>query len=326
MNTKNETFNPFLFYSNQLQALLVKASSQANPALWLYQNNARTPLFMLEALTRLHDKAFDEKLFAKWNARFKKLEDELGALDYFMVYEKEFKNNKQVSVKVLKYFNASSAMVLDGLNKRLKTKDWFNGKLLRFNVKISKYAFICDDDYAKEITFTLIEELNQIKEFALKLNYSFSQMEEEVHEMRRKLRWISIYAQAFNGLIQLKTSSKKQTYGINYSTKEVLASPYNKLPTKPKNATIIELDKNSFLALSWIINEFGNLKDKGLAIEALTNAIENTEQLSAEDSRKKALKILQLKDNTEATILKDSSNTLYQFLVKDKVLDALIVN
>lgn len=326
MNTKNETFNPFLFYSNQLQALLVKASSQANPALWLYQNNARTPLFMLEALTRLHDKAFDEKLFAKWNARFKKLEDELGALDYFMVYEKEFKNNKQVSVKVLKYFNASSAMVLDGLNKRLKTKDWFNGKLLRFNVKISKYAFICDDDYAKEITFTLSEELNQIKEFALKLNYSFSQMEEEVHEMRRKLRWISIYAQAFNGLIQLKTSSKKQAYGINYLTKEVLASPYNKLPTKPKNATIIELDKNSFLALSWIINEFGNLKDKGLAIEALTNAIENTEQLSAEDSRKKALKILQLKDNTEATILKDSSNTLYQFLVKDKVLDALIVN
>lgn len=325
MNTKNETFNPFLFYSNQLQALLVKASSQTNPALWLYQNNARTSLFMLEALTRLHDKAFDEKLFSKWNARFKKLEDELGALDYFMVYEKEFKQNKQVSAKVLKHISDNSLMVLDGLNKRLKNKDWFNGKLLRFNVKISKYAFICDADYAEEIIYTVNEELEQIKEFALKLNYSFTQMEEEVHEMRRKLRWISIYAQAFNGLFQLKASSKKQTYSINYLTKDVLSSPYNKLPAKPKNATIIEFDKNSFLALSWIINEFGNFKDKGLVIEALTHAIEQVEQLSTEESRKKALKILKLKDNTEVTILKEASNAVYQFLVKDKILDTLIV-
>ncbi len=326
MKTNTEPFNPFLFYSNQLQALFVKASSQSNPALWLYQNNARAPLFMLEALTRLHDKAFDETLFAKWNARFKKLEDELGALDYYMAFEKEFKANKQVSVKVIKHINDSSLFVLDELNKRLKSKDWFNGKLLRFNVKISKYAFICDDDYADEITYTINEELDKIKEFALKLNYSFTQMEEEVHEIRRKLRWISIYAQAFNGLFQLKASSKKQIHSVNYLTKEVLSSPYNKLSTKPKDATIIEFDKNSFLALSWIINELGKLKDKALAIEALTYSIEVAEQLSIEESRKKALKILKLKDNTETTILKEASNSVYSFLVKDKILDTLIVN
>ena len=73
MTTKE--FNPFLFYSKQLQVLFKKAAEQKNPALWLYNNDARTVLFMLEALTRIHNKAFDEKIFSKWNKRFKKLED-----------------------------------------------------------------------------------------------------------------------------------------------------------------------------------------------------------------------------------------------------------
>ena len=65
MTTQN--FNPFLFYSEQLHVLFTKASKQKNPALWLYANNARTPLFMLEALTRIHDKAFDRGLITLSN-------------------------------------------------------------------------------------------------------------------------------------------------------------------------------------------------------------------------------------------------------------------
>ena len=43
----------FIFYLNQLQTLIDKAAKQKNPALWLFNNNARTPLFMLEALAKL---------------------------------------------------------------------------------------------------------------------------------------------------------------------------------------------------------------------------------------------------------------------------------
>src|SRR4051812_44378615 len=92
-----KSFNPFLFYSAQLQTLLTKAAKQKDPALWLYKNGARTTLFMLEALTRLHKNAFDEKLFEKWNKRFKKLEDIFGQIDEYDALEATFKSNKKVS-------------------------------------------------------------------------------------------------------------------------------------------------------------------------------------------------------------------------------------
>lgn len=133
MTTKE--FNPFLFYSSQLQKLLKKASKQKNPALWLYKNNARTKLFMLEALTRLHNNAFDEKLFGKWNKRFKKLEDLFGEIDQYIVLENELKLNKKIPKEIVKYFTINAANYLEKCNRRLLEKEWFRGKLDSFNYK-----------------------------------------------------------------------------------------------------------------------------------------------------------------------------------------------
>lgn len=319
-------FNPFLFYSNQLQSLLVKASAEKNPAMWLYENNARTPLFMLEALTRLHDKAFDEKLFSKWNKRFKKIEDVLGALDYFVVFEKQFKTNKKVSTEIKSSTQVQINAITAKLNTYLRSKDWFSGKLLRFNVKLSKFTMLYDEDYINELTNTISKELQLINNFGLKLNYTCSQVEEDVHEMRRKLRWISIYAQALNGIIQLKPARTKPNYSINYLTKEVITSPYNTLPKKPRAVkTPILFDKNSFLCLSWVIKEFGKLKDIGLGIEFLAHEIVKAEQCTDAEANTKALLILGLQSNIEETILKEASTIMYQFLVKDTILNKLVV-
>ncbi len=318
-------FNPFLVYSNQLQALLVKASTQKNPALWLYQNNARTPLFMLEALMRLHSKAFEEKLFIKWLKRFKALEDELGALDYFVAYENEFKINKKISKDIKSYFTQQAHVIEDRLNIRLHSKKWFEGKLLKFNVKISEYSVLDNKEYIDDLKKVIEKEVTSIKDFALKCNYSFSQLEEEVHEIRRKLRWISIYAQALNGLIQLKPSAKKPKYAIDYLTKDILKSPFNTLPKKPQTNVVVEFDSNSFYALSWMIKEIGMLKDNGLRVEALTQAIKSVEKTTYAVAEKKALLLLNEKNDVEARILKYASEIVFSFITKDKVLDGLII-
>ena len=44
----------FLYYLTKLQSLFDKAAKQKNPALWLYNNDARTPLFMLEGLAKMY--------------------------------------------------------------------------------------------------------------------------------------------------------------------------------------------------------------------------------------------------------------------------------
>lgn len=319
-----QKFNPFLFYSAQLQSLFKKASSQKNPALWLYNNNVRTSLFMLEALTRLHDKAFDEKLFGKWEKRFKKLEDLFGQIDNYIWLKKEFSGNKKIDKSILTAYQNEADKLIDSCNKRLRKKEWLEGRLFSFTVKISKYDLDFNQEYIDVLKETIINEIKGIVIFLEKIDFTFTLLEDELHDTRRKLRWLSIYAQALNGLIQLKKSTKKTKYQINYLTKEILKSPFNKLPIRPKNISIIEFNEDAFLALSWIINEFGILKDEGLKLEALQNAYFKQEDITAYQAKQKATKILNVAHDREDEILKQASSIIKIFILKDKVLDNLI--
>ena len=322
-------FNPFLHFSKQLELLLSKASKQKNPALWLHKNDARTPLFMLEALTRLHSKAFNEKLFDKWNIRFKKLEDLFGEIEQFYTLENELKLNKKsrpgVTKEVLKYFSITANNFVVKCNQRLQEKDWLNNKLKSFDYKLSEFDVEYNQEYLDELKYTMAGEIESIISFAKKSNYHFTKIEAEVHELRRKLRWLSIYAQALNGLIQLKKSNKKTKFKFNYLTKDVLNSPFNKLPPRPINTAVIEFDQDAFFALSWMINKLAQLKDNGLKIQKLCDAIYIVENVNTEEANKKAISILGLKSDAQANILKEASTVLETFLAKDKVLDYLII-
>jgi hypothetical protein len=318
-------FNPFLYYSQQLQVLLTKASKESNPTLWLYHNDVRTILFMLEALTRLHDKAFDEKLFTKWNKRFKKLEDLFGEIDHYLVLESEFKLNKKISKEALKYFSVNAAILVEKCNQRLLEKDWFNNKLQVFDNKLRQFNVDYNNEYLSELKHSMRIEIDTIINLCSRSNFTFTKIEEEVHELRRKLRWLSIYAQALNGLVQLKKTTKKVKCHLNYFTKEIVNSPYNKLPPLPKSNVVIEFDKDSFLALSWLINELGNLKDVGLKVQKLADAIFIAEDITREQSIVKAIDSLGLHLDTQKKILKKASELLDFFIVKDKVLENLII-
>lgn len=318
-------FNPFLFYSKQLQSLLLKASKQNNPALWLYKNDVRTVLFMLESLTRIHNKAFNEKLFDKWNKRFKKLEDLFGEIDDFISLENKFKSNKKISKEALKYFSVSANNFIIKSNRRLIEKNWFNDKLKSFDNKLCEFDIEYNHEYLNELKHIMFREIESILKFCYRSNFNFTKIEEEVHELRRKLRWLSIYAQALNGLLQLKKSLKKSKYQINYFTKDIVNSPYNKLPSRPKNTSIIEFDYDSFVALSWIIKELGQLKDTGLEIQKLADAIFISENITKEQSIKKVITIMGYDLNIQANILNKSSEIASIFLLKDKMLEKLII-
>ncbi len=318
-------FNPFLFYSKQLQKLLSQASEQKNPALWLNNNSVREILFMLEALTRLHDKAFDEKLFSKWNKRFKKLEDIFGQIDEYITLEKEFKANKKVSKELVKYFTVNKLRYIDKCNQRLEEKEWLSDKMLAFDHALKEFDVEYNKDYIDELKFSIEDEIDAVLYFALKSNYEFTKIEGQVHELRRKLRWLSIYGQALCGLIQLKKSAKKTKTEIDYFTKDILKSPYNKLPAKPAKAAIISFDHDSFFALSWIIAELGKLKDKGLKIEQLRDAIFISENLSHAEAKQRAISILGHKNDVEQVILKQASDIAKIALTKDKILDNLVI-
>ncbi len=98
-------------------------------------------------------------------------------------------------------------------------------------------------------------------------------MEDQVHELRRKLRWLSIYPQALRGTVHLTEALPADENVSKYLVPEIIQSPFNIMPAPGDKTTFLLLDKNNFLALSWMIAESGKLKDKGLGDVAYKEAL-----------------------------------------------------
>src|SRR5262245_36302971 len=65
-----------------LAQLLREARDQPASALAVHRSDARTTLFQLQALARVHRETIDDEAFAPLQAWFKSIEDALGAVDF----------------------------------------------------------------------------------------------------------------------------------------------------------------------------------------------------------------------------------------------------
>lgn len=272
---KNGLFR-YDYFLNQLQLLLDKASQQKNPALWLYRNNARTPLFMLEALSKLYAGIHNKNKFSKLKEHFKNLEDGIGVIDYYDSFAKEFAQNKKIPAPIVNYLQAQTREKIQSLNEVLKEKEWLgaeNRRMRKIRQKLNEVNWLSDEDEIKRINECYGTAIYEIAAFCKKLNFQFANVETDVHELRRKLRWLSIYPQAFRGCIQFSKANKMPKHLAKYLTKAITTSPYNIMPDAGDNKYFLLLEKNYFYALSWMIAELGNIKDSGLRIIAVKEAL-----------------------------------------------------
>lgn len=293
MSTNNGLLaaDKFAHYLSLLKELLDKAGKQRNPALWLLRNDVRTPLFMLEGLSRLYANLHNKKRFEKMKAQFKLLEDTLGQIDHYTAMGTELSANKKVPAAVIKYLKAQTTAKLAYLNEVLVEKKWLDTghkRIKKINAKLADADWLDANADLGAIQRELQKEIADITEFVMDTNFHFNNMEADVHELRRKLRWLSIYPKALLGSIQLSSAKKPAKYLEKYFTEPILTSPYNIMPPPPVGMPILQLDKNHFFALSWIIAELGKLKDQGLKIMALKEALEHTEKLNEAEAYKKA--------------------------------------
>ncbi len=281
----------FNYFLDQLQALLDSASKQKNPALWLYQNNARTPLFMLEALSKLYSGIHDKKKFSKLDAQFKLLEDILGAVDYYDVFAKEFITNKDIPVTVTGYLQAQAREKIQSLNEALKEHGWLgteNKRIDKIRKKLKDADWKKDGSEIKSIKGFYDKAIAEIVAFTGKTDFHFANVESDVHELRRKLRWLSIYPQALRGAIQLSKVKTPPKYLSKYLTKDIITSPFNKMPDAADNQHFLLLEQNYFYALSSMIAQLGILKDSGLRVIAIKEALQQFSLMSNAVALKKA--------------------------------------
>ena len=317
----------FEMFLQQFEKILFKAASQKNPALYLYQNNARTPLFMLEGLAKLYSGIHNKKKISKLKEHFKLLEDALGAIDYYDSIARTLANNKKMPLEINQYLLAQTREKLQHLNELLIEKKWIgenNDRLVKIRKKIKDSNWLDDEKEINEINKFYEKAIYEIIEFTHSINYHFDNMEEDVHELRRKLRWLSIYPQALQGCIQLVESQTISKNLKKYLTTEIINSPFNKMPSAGGNQYILLLDKNYFLTLSWIIAELGKLKDNGLTIVAFKEALQQIEGLNDTAALNKAYRILGTKQIKLAVLLNDAEKISKTFFNENN-LEKLVI-
>lgn len=320
---QEQIFNPFRFYTRQLEVKLKKAGHSKDAAWYLYSNGARTQLFMLEALTKIYLKDTEDKAIARWFRRFKALEDSLGVIDFYDVFIQDFKKNKKISQAVIAWCEKKRDKEAERLNHVLKHKKWLDGKLSKF--EFAQLDVEYDKTHLDFLKMVMQKYTDHIRDFIKKTGCHFTELDAHVHELRRKLRWLSMYAMALNGLVQLKHPKKHYAWEKEYITKSVLANPYNKLVAAPKGITPIYYDASVFYAISKMITDIAFYKDQGLKLELLTRALRKTGGIDEADAHQQAMKLLGKSQLTVEQVLDQVSAMAKHFFIEKKVLDHNLV-
>ena len=314
----------FDYQLNKVNALLSEAQSQENPALWLFLHDLRTPMFMLESLSKMYSQFHDKAFFTEINVRFKEIEDVLGAIDYYAAFLREFHADVKIPMTVKNHLESKTREKIILFNDLLIKKGWTNGKNLRkINEGLTNSKWQNQEDEIANIEKYYHKQIKKINEFVSETTFEFKNVETQVHELRRKLRWLSIYPQAFQGAIQLHENEADLKNLKKYLIEEIVSSPFNNLPVSSTIKHHLLLEKCHFLALSWMISELGKLKDKGLKITALKNAFQEIAFLKDEEAMNEAYRVLG-NDYPKMDILLKQAGVVAQKFFDEKVIDKLI--
>ena len=316
----------FVFFIDKISKLLDAAKSSENAANFIYTNDMRTPLFMIEGLCRIYKKIYQHAGFKKLNVQFKELEDKLGEIDFYDGFYKEFQTKENIPLDITLFSKEKRDEKIQSLNIFLKKEKWISKHqkaIAKVFKTLKKVDWMNEQDDAAAVFKVYQNQIIKILKRYENRTKPFSDIEKDVHELRRELRWLSIYPQAFQGLIQLQPGDDILDYLKNYLTPKIINSPYNKMPDGSGLEVHIMLHQNYYYALSWMIAELGKLKDNGLEIELLEESIsavyktkENVSSLAYSLCEKNQPTILQILSEAQKI-----SNTFFD----EKILEQLVV-
>ena len=311
---------PFQQYCKQLTAIYKKAKTQSNPALFLYKNKARTILFMMESVLRISNKLFEDKEITEWRDTVKKMEDALGEIDVYIVLLSDFSKLETVKVQQLEYISHKLDKSVDKFNKKLSKHDFYMEDIKKMSAGF-KINFN-DKNMVLQLHEEIRSELKESYDFFNRFPKGFTDMEDQVHELRRKLRWISIYGESFQGLIALNPTKETYKWEKEFITKEELKNPFNKLPVKKNLNQYILFNKKAFYAMSFVIGNLGVIKDNCFRLMYLEKSIHKTSTEKGVNSYILAHKQLNVK-YTHASLLKEAHVLLKLYFNKYKIHEIL---
>lgn len=244
----------------------------------LYTNDGRTPFFQLQGLARIEAKSGKNKKDGDaWLAEFKKIEDALGQYDYWMAMVKNNERWKFPDV-VQQYFEREASFYLGVLEERLIQQGWIqrdlegyhyaNQAMKRIEKSLKAADWYGSAKEARKLAAFFRDEAMEIQQKIESREIDLAHLEEGIHEFRRKVRWLSIYASALLGKVRFSKADDKDKLA-HFITPERSIQKFNQLPVDPTEENPVKFLRGGFYALGDIINDIGKLKDAGLATQEI---------------------------------------------------------
>ena len=310
----------------RLLPCLEKAATASDPALALYQTPSRQWLFHIQALCRIYRKVQDKKPFKAIGETVKALEDQLGSVDYWDGWCKDAAARKEFPAIVLATIQKHKAAELVKLKQVMDRGAWLADDIKPIRsmlTELDKVEWRKPEKDRKKVAEFLAGELDEIDTEYRDGEFDFHELEEGVHEFRRQLRWISIYAQCLEGLIQVKPVAKPEKRFQPYLTDAVLKSRFNVLPAPKPGVAPIFFAAPHFYALSWLIFELGIIKDDGQKTEAMLAAANEAGWSRATAAKKRLAALVPGSTRTLDSIPESVASISNAFVVDNLVLQRL---
>lgn len=308
----NELFD-IQSHIHQLSDLLKKTKGDPEA---FYTAGGRNIFFRLETLARIAGGLGDKDDFEEARNLFKESEDLLGEYDFYAAYLNTFHENKSCRLAFLEIFDEqleeSEEALRDNL-KRWSDKDVIE-KVELFYKRCQKISFDTEAEFAKAFSRFIIKSTEKIIRDYKEGVYHTNDVEAGLHELRRKLRWISLYVQVAGGIIQHRPSKHQDSKFATYTTKETLSSPFMKLPEHPSFRHPVILRTETYAALSWMIAVLGKYKD-----EALSQTL-----FDHHPTLKNCYELTKPEEHSRKEILKKVNAISQQFFDEDRIPDEII--
>lgn len=236
-------------------------------------NALRGDLFKLEGWAKLHRSwpiKKERKVFEQIREQAKSLEDAFGAVDV----AKEIRDDlaKQGHRELAKMFDEQAEVAHRKLKKLLKSKKWFvpageASRTERMRVKLTKIAWPSLTAQMDVLLQALFHELThfstryreELKPKLVRDVYDREILENDLHKMRRQLRWFSMYMQTADGLIGLAPVSDRLTKEKQKLVHDYRKNPFAVLPEKTYAKA--HVDPIAFYELTRLIELLGRVKD-----------------------------------------------------------------
>lgn len=227
------------------------------------KQNVRSLIFTIEGLARLYT-IVDEEYFKGFYKKIKKLEDALGSyteIEDYIDFAIDIRAPND-AIRKLRSISSGRKKVLADLLK----KDWVESN------GVTGAQEMADDLYEMDWLDTRADRKSLVRAFEVDVNkvigkkYDMDQLQKGIHELRRRLRWFSIYFSSMDGAIGLE----KQT---DEAMKEKWEKAIKKFNWSGEEKPTYELNLGRHLQLVSWVEQLGVLKDQGEYVSAVALAM-----------------------------------------------------